>query len=209
MVALINLHPQKPRSARQRRRRAVLAFVGAFMLLAALVGIFGWYPFDTKASPVNWGEVGVLTVLMIVMIVMIFLIVEGGVCAHEAGYLGRVERGTGVLARWTLDAKSWREIWELRRALDQQPGTLKTSPVMPAEAPPGGVEIIISEDCVCIGPEFWQPVPAIFIARARLSYYWLEIDLPSDDEVMHLLRVPVPHPAREQAEKVVRHFSEC
>ncbi|WP_146848550.1 hypothetical protein [Brevifollis gellanilyticus] len=191
---MIKLHPSKRPTARRLKRQAALGFLGAFILLMVLISIFRWYEFDKTASPVSWAEVGMLTILGIVGIC---LGVAGGVYAYESGCAGRMERGEGLHARWTVDAPSWRELGERRRILDQAPGAIITYPPMPAEAPPEGVEIIICEDGIFIGPEFSHPLPPISVLQARLTDRWLELDC-LEDMPTHILRVPVPSSAMSQ-----------
>ena len=187
----INLHTPKP-GARRLRRRSAWAFFGAFMVLAVVIASFALVEFHPTGSLANWGEVGVLTLLMLLFIV---LLVAGGMNAHEAACAGRIERGEGVHARWTVDPKSWQELGEQRRALDQEPGAIRTYPPMPIESPPGGVEIIICRDGLFIGPEFRHPLPPLPVLQPRLVDHWLELDcleaMPS-----HVVRLPVPPEAR-------------
>lgn len=197
-MSLINLHSPKP-SSRSLRLRSALALVGAFLVLAAIIGMLGWYEFDGKASPVNWGELAVLTALMMAWIC---LVVAWGVYAYAARCAARTERGEGVHVRWTVDPASWRELGEQRHVLDQPPGAIKTYPRMPAEAPPGGVEIVVSNDGIFIGPEFRYPLPPLPVLQARLQGHWLELDC-LEDMPTHVLRVPVPPDARPAVQRLL------
>jgi hypothetical protein len=66
----------------------------------------------------------------------------------------RLRRGTGVLARWRIEGARWRLFLDAVPALAQTPPSLPNELKLPAEIPAEGIEVIISADAFCVGPEF-------------------------------------------------------
>ena len=183
------------------RRHARIAFGAAFALLLFAVAFVYRYGADSPESP---GSL-VWSVFWLVTIVgLLALLVWGGMNAHDAGHFARLERGEGVLARWTVDAETWRGLAEERARLER--GTRQSSPATRQESPPSGIEVVVCEDAVYIGRDEWSPMFAAVGIRATLQGSWLILEWATD-ESDSLVRVPVAPTAHADAERVARHFN--
>src|SRR5688572_21870867 len=133
------------------RRRGWLALFGSGLLLAIVVGTFVWHDFDAPGAP---GSLVTVAILSLLMCGALYLACSGGMDLFEARRFGRLARGEGVIARWRLDAEAWHQRLLERRALDYaQPGIGRSFHVMRGDPPAAGVEIVVSEDAVFVGPE--------------------------------------------------------
>jgi len=192
------------RTARAARTRQRVSFAAAALLGCGLVAMFAWGNFEAPPAP---GSILPLVVATIVAIVAIFLLVEGGMAAFEARRFERLERGEGVIARWTLDADAWRERLRERRVLDALPGALQTAPDLPDEISTPSIAIVVSDDAVSYGTEAWQAYHADWCIQASLDGLWLTLDWPAEETQTHVCRIPVAAGAEADAERVVRHFA--
>ena len=190
------------RDFRRNSRIAALAFTGSALLLATQVAIYGWYDFDAPTAP---GSTVTVTILSVLMLGMIVLGVIGGMEAFEAQRFGRLARGEGVIARWTIDAQAWRQRVAERRLLDAQPGVRPTSFIIDPDAPAGDVEIVVSNDAVFVGPDAMQPLFEEFGIGAHVQDSWLEFDWDDNDSGF-VVRVPIAPGAEAVAGMVVLYF---
>ena len=76
----------------------------------------------------------------------------------------RLGRGEGVLARWRIDGPRWRVFKEAIANLAQKPQASLNELKLPAEIPKDGIEVIISDDAFCLGPEF-EPLEKSAVVR--------------------------------------------
>jgi hypothetical protein len=122
-----------------------------------------------------------------------------------------LQRGELPIARWTVDAETWRAFMELNGALDRQKGAVRNAAPR-SDLSTTGVEIVVAPDGVCVGPDFygiptlsaeegpyWLPGPPPYfefrmIVRGRATHRWL-------------LRFPIAHEAEDQAELARTHFA--
>ena len=185
------------------RRRGWLALSGSALVLASVVVAIGWYDFDAPGAP---GELASASILAVLMFGGIFLACMGGMELFEARRFDRMARGDGVIARWHVEAEAWHQRMVERRALDHARPELRGSfHVMQGDPPPAGVDIVVSEDAVFVGPEAMHPLFKEFGNQARVQDGWLELTSRADDSDF-VLRLPVAPGAEAEAEKVVRYF---
>lgn len=81
----------------------------------------------------------------------------GAILGGQARDRSRMERGEGVVARWTLDAAHWREFVRLNE------GTVTVSTPKPADS---GVEVVFAENAVYVDGELHD---GPFLGQARLN----------------------------------------
>ena len=65
-----------------------------------------------------------------------------------------LRQGRDVLARWTVDGDDWRRFVEMNARLNQESNALVNAHSPRAEAPPGGVEVIVGKGGVLIDGDF-------------------------------------------------------
>lgn len=123
-----------------------------------------------------------------------------------------LQRGERPIARWTVDAETWRAFVELNDALDRQKGAVPNSAPRSDLPPATGVEIVVAPDGVCVGPDFY----AIPLLSAEDDFYWLPGPPPYFEfrtiirgRSIHrfLLRFPIARGAEDQAVLARTHFA--
>ena len=121
-----------------------------------------------------------------------------------------LKRGEQPVARWTVDAETWRAFAELNDALDRQKGAVPN--IVPlSDLPTTGVEIVVARDGVCIGPHFhrmksldstqgpyWLPGPP--------QYFEFRIVIQTQSTHRWTMRFPIAPGAQDQAERARVHF---
>ncbi len=125
-------------------------------------------------------------------------------------YSPALQRGEPPVARWTVDADTWRAFVELNDALDRQKGAIRN--VLPiGDLPTTGVEIVVAPDGVCIGPDFYKMKGL----NAEEGPYWLagpppyfEFRIIIRGRSVHrwIVRYPIAPGAEDQAERARAHF---
>ena len=122
-----------------------------------------------------------------------------------------LKRGERPIARWTVDAETWRAFVELNGALDGQKGAVPNSAPR-SDLPTTGVEIVVAPDGICIGPDFY----GMTRLSAEDDFYWLpgppqyfEFRTIIRGKSIHrfLLRFPIARGAEDQAELTRVHFA--
>lgn len=123
-----------------------------------------------------------------------------------------LQRGERPIARWTVDAETWRALVELNDALDRQKGAVRNSAPRSDLPPTTGVEIVVAPDGVCIGPDFYG-LPTLSVED---DFYWLpgppqyfEFRTIIRGRSIHrfLLRFPIARGAQDQAVLARTHFA--
>ena len=178
------------------RRKAWLAFSAAAACLAALVLVLS--EAETMRMWLN------VSLAFISMLGCIIFLVWGGVSIYEANQFSRMEKGEGVIARWTVDPDSWRSYLTLRRTLEAQHKALPNYPKLPDEAQSKGIQVAICKRELFVGSEVW-PI-SVQNARLVLPESLLEIEHYSEDGNTYITSLPVPLSAQRVAERVVQHF---
>lgn len=131
---------------------------------------------------------------------------------HKPSQSPSLQRGEHPIARWTVDAETWRAFVELNDALDRQKGAVRNSAPRSDLPPTTGVEIIVASDGVCIGPDFYAIPPL----SAEDDFYWLpgppqyfefRTIIRSSSIHRFLLRFPIARGAEDQAVLARTHFA--
>lgn len=131
-------------------------------------------------------------------------------------------RGEDVVARWHVDADTWRRFITLDRKLCEGPGGLPNEFSARAEAPAGGVDVVAGKSAVSIDGSIHLLGSLTEITRAELkasqgspSYVEFELYYPSGgygasgvstSESRTVLRFPVAPGAERDAAKLVALF---
>jgi hypothetical protein len=178
------------------RRKAWLAFSAAASCLAGLVLVL--IAAETMSMWLN------VSLGFITMLACIVFLVWGGTGIYEANQFTRMERGEGVIARWTVDPVSWRNYLALRHRLEAQHKALPNYPKLPDEAQSSGMEVVICERTLFVGSEVW-PI-GVENAQMILPESLLEIEHHSEEGDTYITSLPVPSSAQHIAEQVVQHF---
>lgn len=115
---------------------------------------------------------------------------------------GRLKRGEGVIARWMVTREQWREF----RALDEQVN-INNELDLRIEPPPSGLEVVVSEDAVCAGEDFFALQPNVVIT---LHDTWIQFDQvlqnPDGFDGLEVMRIPLPAEARSAAAEILRRY---
>ena len=102
-----------------------------------------------------------------------------------------MERGEGVVAKWTLDAAQGEELVRLNQG----------SITLPA----GATEVVFAEDAVYIGGRYHM-MDRVYRTTARLEGSYLELNNAAS-EFDTRIRIPVPPGCEGDAERVARHYN--
>lgn len=134
-------------------------------------------------------------------------------------------RGEDIIARWYVDAATWRDFIALNHGINQEPGFLPNELSIRAEVPARGIDVTVGSTAVQVGGSFHalprRGVPEVTHAGlntdgVRPSYIELHLHYPGGgygasgvprSPVRTALRFPVAAGARRDAERVVAHYS--
>lgn len=128
----------------------------------------------------------------------------------------RLDRGEGVIARWSVPPETWRDFLVLNSRLNAAPNALACN-VAARPGPDGAVEVVIAEAAVRIGGDF-HSFPARGAIQAAGPYLvpgpppCLEFHLTTftnehSRKIRWALRAPIPAGAEPQAERVLATFA--
>jgi hypothetical protein len=132
---------------------------------------------------------------------LVFLMV-GIILGDQGRARARMERGEGVLARWTLDAALWQEFVRLNQ------GTVSVPAGGSSEA---GVEVVFAHDAVYVAGDYYT------MDRTWGTGATLE---PSASGLVHIelaqggldsycpLRIPIPPGRHDESARVLQHFND-
>jgi hypothetical protein len=163
-------------------------------------------------------QTGLLGVLRGALLFVGFAACGGGILTLLALLLSgpsqspALQRGERPIARWTVDAETWRAFMELNAALDRQKGAVRNSAPRSDLPPTTGVEIVVAPDGVCIGPDFYR----MKSLSAEDNFYWLpgppqyfEFRTIIRGRSIHrfLLRFPIARGTEDQAVLARTHFA--
>ena len=137
----------------------------------------------------------------------------------------RLARGEGIVARWHVDAETWRAFVADDRQRGRQAGELPNELLLGDDVPPTGVEVIVGESAAQID-ESVHPLPRrgtpevthaqLNKGRVRPSFVELQLFYPEGgygasgiprDSTRTALRFPVPWAALPDAERVVAYYA--
>jgi hypothetical protein len=126
----------------------------------------------------------------------------GLVLGGQSRSRARMERGEGVVARWTLDPDEWQEMVRLN-------GGLVTIPKVPPTV--SGGEVVFAQDAVYVAGAF-HTMDRTYGTQARLQpstpeLVYIELAQAGLDIDTHL-RIPIPPGRHEDAARVLEHFND-
>lgn len=114
--------------------------------------------------------------------------VVAGLWAHRAARAqARLQRGQGVLARWRVDAATWRAFRERERNAGAGGNALPDELSMPDDAPVDGIEVIVGEDAVAVGD-------SVLVLPRHGTPEVLEADLRDGGAGPHFAELRLRHP---------------
>lgn len=135
-----------------------------------------------------------------------------------------LDRGEDVLARWHVEATTWRDFIALSRELDQAPDALRNELSLGEETSADGIDVVAGKSAIEIDGSIHRlPIrgtPEITGAqfnesRIRPSYIELDLYYPGggygasgvpQSPTRTCLRFPVPPGANADAERLVAHY---
>ena len=131
----------------------------------------------------------------------------------------RLARGEGLLARWRIDARDWREFLELDRERNGESGRHANEFSARQEVPADGVEVLVGEEAIEIDgsvhrlPRHGTPeIVRYEFDESRVRPSVIEFDLVyaggDSPDVQTCLRFPVPAGAQAQARRIVAHYGQ-
>jgi hypothetical protein len=167
------------------------AFFALFVIIVTAVVIFLTLPLNTAVVFAPFALVGVIGTVAV-----------GCIRAEEARKRSKMERGEGVVAKWSLHGADWREFVKLNEGALAIPH--RESETMAAFTP---VEVIFAEDAVYIDGEY-HTMDRNWNTTATFESPYTYVELTQGGlETITPLRIPVPPSSLMDAERVVRHFN--
>jgi hypothetical protein len=198
------------RNPRRRRNVALLFLVLGPVLVVAVL----WLPKGAIDE----------TLLVICILVGVVLTLLGALVALDAQIDVRNEAnlqdGKDVLARWHIDAASWRAFIALNEELNRGTGAYPNELSIRGEIPAQGIDVMVGKSAARIDGNIYRLSTrfALQITRAEFKEYGdlpscVELDLytPSGlhvDARRSCLRFPVAPDAQRDAERVVAYFQQ-
>jgi hypothetical protein len=151
------------------------------------------------------------TVFAVILVVGILgtpaAISYGSMFISEAKTTAKLERGEGILARWTVDTATWEAFKVASKARDKETGWAARKLGFRGDTPPSGIEVVFLEDSVFVGGK----IEWIVLEKhpyATLGSNWLEIETEGyENYEKSILRVPVPPNAHADAQRIADHFN--
>lgn len=119
----------------------------------------------------------------------------------------RAQRNHGVLVRWRIDEARWRLFREAAAALAQKPQALANEFKLPETIPAEGIELVITRDALCLGPEF-EPLEKNAITRLRGPVLEIEqlVSINRYQTRRVAFRLPAPEGAESDVARVADHY---
>jgi hypothetical protein len=172
--------------ARQSRQ----AYVALLIIVAAVALSFVALPL---AVAVGVSLVGLLGV--------IWALAMGSIRGDEARKRARMERGEGVIARWTLEGPLRQEFIRLNEATQPIARSVcdRTDPSGP------GVEVVFAEDAVYFDGEYYT-MDRKYTTKARLEEDTIVLS-QAGLEFHDPITIPIPPGRHAEAEKILSHFN--
>jgi hypothetical protein len=176
---------------RNPARGSKQAYLALVAVLVATAILYATLPLETFAFFAPPALIGALVALVV-----------GIILGGQARDRSRMERGDGVVARWTLDAAQWREFVELNE------GTITVPAPNSRQA---GVEVVFAENAVYVDGEYytmdrqWGTHAAMNPSRSGTVY----IELSQGGlETYSPIRIPYPDRSHGSATRVVAYFND-
>lgn len=139
--------------------------------------------------------------------VAMFAAVVALIRVGDARRFARMARGEGVIARWTVDPRSWRAFVEMSRAMDRQENAEGNRLDLTREPPDLGVEVVVGDNAICVGGDFHS-----LAKNATVSIHpsWMEFrELVAGGEtqtVAVVVRFPMAPGAEHHAQRIQDHY---
>lgn len=118
----------------------------------------------------------------------------------------RLRRGEGILARWRVEPARWKRFREAAVAQSQVRGALPNEWKLPTEVPADGIDVIITQDAFCVGPEF-EPLSPTTTVRVDGLVLEIQQRVPQGRYTTRLAVYRMPAP--ENAEADLARVAEC
>ena len=129
----------------------------------------------------------------------------------DAGRLDRLQRGEGVLARWTVAPEQWARFGANSREWDTRPGVGANTVDLAQAAEAGGIGITVSDNALLVGRDFYSLEKS---TKVRVYDHWMEFNTYNPGTAKtsgrHLIqRVPVAPGAEASAQRIAQHYTQA
>lgn len=129
----------------------------------------------------------------------------------DAGRLDRLQRGEGVLARWTVTPEQWARFGANSREWDTRPGIGANTVDLAQAAEAGGITITVSDNALLVGRDFYSLERS---TKVRVYDHWMEFNTYNPGTAKtsgrHLIqRVPVAPGAEAAAQRIAQHYTQA
>jgi hypothetical protein len=177
--------------ARQSRQ----AFIALFAIVVGVAVAFLTLPIEMAVFFAPPGLVGAIMALAV-----------GCIRFEQARNRSKMERGEGVVARWTLDGALWQEFVRL----NERTITLPTIAAERSLTCASGVEVVFAPDAVYVDGHFytmdrhWGTGAKVETAAQETSF--IELAQGGLEDVTPI-RVPIPPGRQSDAERVAHYFN--
>lgn len=129
---------------RNPRRWRTIALCALLLGVALLVAAF--------KLPQAWAGDGARAALFFMALFGVLYGPFGAWSAHRAARAqASLQRGDDVLARWRVDAPTWRAFLDMETGLAGKPGVLPNELPTDEQAPAEGLEIVVGQEAIAIG----------------------------------------------------------
>jgi hypothetical protein len=172
--------------ARQSRQ----AYIALFSIIIGVALAFVALPVAVAAVLAPFGLVGAICALAV-----------GSIRAGEARERARMERGEGVLARWTLDATLWQEFVRLNKGTIVLP-RIDGKRSLSADF---RVEVVFAEDAIYVDGDCYS-MNRGWSTAATLEPAFIEL-VQGGQDYHTPMRIPIPPGSRSDAERIALHFN--
>jgi hypothetical protein len=120
----------------------------------------------------------------------------------------RMQRGEGVLARWLINATHWKIFTEHCNAITHGSNALSNSINVPAKYPGREIEVIISDNAVCLEDDFHTIKASAKVRRhGPVLEIFQQVQAGKTSTRPVAYRLPIPESADSEVERIVRHYA--
>ena len=187
----------KMKDPRPFRRRARLALAGIAASIAGAAAAL----FHAERMPA-WLGVGLA---FVALVACFFVFIPTAIMdTYEARRRERLARGEGVLARWTVDADTWRRTGERCLLAGTGRDALRNS-ITAYDAPPEGVEVAVLENALFVGDVLHGLEPSHGLT-VTVEDGWIGFEAWHQEGDNWMLRVPIARGAEADAQRAAAHF---
>lgn len=171
-------------------REARMAYTWLFAIFIGLAVAYFTLPLEVVAFFLAPAIPGAIVAFMV-----------GMIQSEQARKRSRMERGEGVIAKWTLNAAQWQEFERLNKGVITTPHIAAKR----LEPPAPGVEVIFTEDAVYVDGDHYT-MDRAWATNAVLSPSSIEL-AQGGLETHQPVCVPIPAGHYGDAERVASHFN--